>query len=257
MGRRTRFQLTPLLDLLLIIVFAQFLDVRETAQEQTTARQQSRTQLRDAQTQRDLAIAQRAVDADAMTRAINGLRQSLAIDAGDVDTFGFGSDNQRRSVDAAIQSAEELSQSDPASVLRFMIAHGELLKRADVWAIHASDRDDISLMAPNQTETFRLEASAQAARRDEVIDQLFAAFKKLPQPKGLVVVMVSYAPRSVAGVYQPLVDAIPETLRRLRRDAPTTRFEYTVLGTSPTPVMAFSLEPNPVDSNDSRLNREN
>lgn len=249
-GRRTRFQLTPLMDLLLIIVFAQFLDVRETSREQTESlrteqalldsqRREWLAQRDQARADRDMAIATRESMAGQVDRAIELLRSFFALDAADVSSLGDS--NEPSAADdraAAIQTAGELSRADPASLIRFLISHGELLKRAEVWTLHAGDGGEIELIANNRKQSFRLESPTQTARTSEVADRLFAAHKQLPQPKGLVIVLVSYSPRSTAGVYQPLVDAIPATLERLRADRPGTRFEYTVLGTTPPPQLA-------------------
>ncbi|MCC9655877.1 hypothetical protein LOC70_08705 [Rhodopirellula sp. JC737] len=245
--RRTRFQLTPLMDLLLIIVFAQFLEMRETSQEQTREIEQERQQLLDEQTQwrneRDEAVAQRNMaranqqsNSQDVVRAIDLLRGWLKLDDAQANeaTASVPSDS-RDVITRAIERSRKLASADPNTLIRFLVGHDELLKRAEVWTVHARDTGDIVVDASGQTTSFRLESRRQAERTQEVADRLFAAYKQWPQPKGLVVVLVSYSPRSVAGVYQPLVDALPATLERLRADTPTSRFEYTVLGAAPAP----------------------
>ncbi|MEM8912007.1 MAG: hypothetical protein AAGC97_09590 [Planctomycetota bacterium] len=276
--RRTRFQLTPLLDLLLIIVFAQFLDVRQTSQDQamTLARQsekltdryarlsaelegqrqalrQEQSSLRAARdaarADRDLAVATAQMEAARLREATEQIQAALKLDDETVASFGIaGGETSAQDIDAAVDAALRLSQADSATLLRFMVSHGELLKRADVWNVHASDRGEIRLMAGDQTQRIRLESVSQRERTDEVVERLFAAYKQLEQPDGLVVVLVSFSPRSVAGVYQPLVDAVPETLRRLRVDLPETRFEYSVLGTTPDPVNLSTRGPSTTPS---------
>ncbi|MEM1227589.1 MAG: hypothetical protein AAGJ40_17965 [Planctomycetota bacterium] len=276
--RRTRFQLTPLLDLLLIIVFAQFLDVRQTSQDQamTLARQsekltdryarlsaelegqrqalrQEQSSLRAARdaarADRDLALATAQMEAARLREATEQIQAALKLDDETVASFGIaGGETSAQDIDSAVDAALRLSQADSATLLRFMVSHGELLKRADVWNVHASDRGEIRLMAGDQTQRIRLESVSQRERTDEVVERLFAAYKQLEQPDGLVVVLVSFSPRSVAGVYQPLVDAVPETLRRLRVDLPQTRFEYSVLGTTPDPVTLSTRGPSKAPS---------
>ncbi|MEM6776407.1 MAG: hypothetical protein AAF670_02050 [Planctomycetota bacterium] len=276
--RRTRFQLTPLLDLLLIIVFAQFLDVRQTSQDQamTLARQsekltdryarlsaelegqrqalrQEQSSLRAARdaarADRDLALATAQMEAARLREATEQIQAALKLDDETVASFGIaGGETSAQDIDSAVDAALRLSQADSATLLRFMVSHGELLKRADVWNVHASDRGEIRLMAGDQTQRIRLESVSQRERTDEVVERLFAAYKQLEQPDGLVVVLVSFSPRSVAGVYQPLVDAVPETLRRLRADLPETRFEYSVLGTTPDPVNLSTRGPSTAPS---------
>ncbi|MFG0287586.1 MAG: hypothetical protein ACF8CQ_05415 [Rhodopirellula sp. JB044] len=280
-SRRTRFQLTPLMDLLLIIVFAQFLDVREATQRETASLESEREKLvyqiqrerselagirealqsqhRELERQRDQARAARdeaVYQSEArlaeMNAAMSKLSRWLSLDAQTEAAPDTGSDaseptnetiagplsEESKSDDpvaTAIRQASRLGKADPDAVLRFLIGHAELLKRAEIWTVHASDNGGIVFMADDQRETFRLERRSQSDRTDEVADRLFASYKQLPQPKGLVVLLVSYSPQSVAGVYQPLVDALPRALERLRADTPETRFEYTVLGPTPEP----------------------
>lgn len=279
-SRRTRFQLTPLMDLLLIIVFAQFLDVREASQHQTASleaerekltyqiarerseltgirealqsqRRQLEQQRDQARAARDEAVSQTEMRLAEMNLAMNKLKQWFSLDEKAIagaESFRGADVSEETMVDpvsgevvsndpvsSAIARASRLGQADPDEVVRFLIGHAELLKRAEIWTVHATDNGSIVIMAGERRETFRLESRSQSQRTDEVADRLFAAYKQLPQPKGLVILLVSYSPQSVAGVYQPLVDALPHTLERLRADTPETRFEYTVLGPSPDP----------------------
>lgn len=262
-SRRVRFQLTPLMDLLLIIVFAQFLDVRETSQQQTadlkserekltaqisrerselagirqaiTQQQRELTRQRDeARASRDEAISQVDVRLSEMQTAMKMISEYFDIDDSEITRLNTDP-NSLTPVDQAIEQASGLAQSEPDAVIRFLIGHAELLKRAEIWTVHASDNKSIRLAAGDQSETFRLESRTQKQRTQETADQLFAAYKQFDQPKGLVVILASFDPQSVAGVYQPMIDAIPQTLERLRIDSPETRFEYTVLGSTPDP----------------------
>lgn len=267
MSRRTRFQLTPLMDLLLIIVFAQFLDVRETSKEESTSLQTQREQLtseiererselagiraamrsqqQELQQQRDQARAARdtAVQrSDAqlaeMQAAMDLLGNWFKLDNNEITRSPSSPDAVPPDdpVERAVAAAQALEQGSPDAVIRFLIGHAELLKRAEIWTVHADANGNVAIEAGQRRESFRLEAKTQTARTDEVADRLFAAYKQLPEPKGLVIMLVSFAPQSVAGVYQPLIDAIPKTLERLRADTPETRFEYTVLGATADPA---------------------
>ncbi|TWT94228.1 hypothetical protein [Neorhodopirellula pilleata] len=265
-SRRVRFQLTPLMDLLLIIVFAQFLDVRETAQQQTLELQSEREKLtlqiarerselagiqqavrqrqaelerqRDqARASRDDAIEQARVQASEMQVAMDMITEYFEIDESAITrTTPLDDATDEYPVEQAIRSAAALADSSPDAVIRFLIGHAELLKRAEIWTVHADETRRIRIQAGQQEASFRLESKTQTDRTTEVADRLFAAYKQFPQPKGLVVLLVSFDPQSVAGVYQPLIDAIPSTLERLRADTPESRFEYTVLGPTPNPI---------------------
>ena len=262
--RRTRFQLTPLMDLLLIIVFAQFLEMRETSQEQTQEIEQERQALLDEQTMwraerdqavadRNMAMATQQANTQDVSRALEMLRGWLNLDAESSEQANLRSSADSGDVIArAIERSRQLASADPNTLIRFLVGHDELLKRAEVWTVHARETGDVVFDASGYTETFRLESRRQAQRTQEIADRLFAAYKQSPQPKGLIVVLVSYAPRSVAGVYQPLIDAMPATLERLRADTPTSRFEYTILGAAQAPEKA-----NDVDNAETSTESEN
>ncbi|EKK00727.1 hypothetical protein RBSH_03925 [Rhodopirellula baltica SH28] len=262
--RRTRFQLTPLMDLLLIIVFAQFLEMRETSQEQTQEIEQERQALLDEQTMwraerdqavadRNMALATQQANTQDISRALEMLRGWLNLDAESSEQANLRSTADSGDVIArAIERSRQLASADPNTLIRFLVGHDELLKRAEVWTVHARETGDVVFDASGYTETFRLESRRQAQRTEEIADRLFAAYKQSPQPKGLIVVLVSYAPRSLAGVYQPLIDAMPATLERLRADTPTSRFEYTILGAAQAPEQA-----NDVDNAEASTEPEN
>lgn len=264
-SKRVRFQLTPLMDLLLIIVFAQFLDVRETSQEQTasleaqreklteqisrerselagireaiTSQQRQLTRQRDeARAARDEAVRQVEVRLSEMQTAMTMISEYFDVNDDAIARPNAPADaSSRDPIEQAIEQASDLAKSEPDAVIRFLIGHAELLKRAEVWTVHAGENNIIRVASGDRSEAFRLESRTQAKRTEEVAEQLFAAYKQFNQPKGLVVMLVSFDPQSVAGVYQPMIDAMPQTLERLRSDAPETRFEYTVLGSTPDP----------------------
>ncbi|MEM9365146.1 MAG: hypothetical protein AAGD07_04055 [Planctomycetota bacterium] len=263
--RRTRFQLAPLMDLLLIIVFAQFLDVRETSQKQvdalvaeqrasrtrvlkaeaeaTAAKTEAdrrsaplRSQIAALQQSREEAETRARRDATRMNQALRTLAAGIGISDTQLRGFAIGGDDDAEiAVERAIALSQQLSRSSPAAVMRFLVGHEELLKRAEVWNTHVLPSGDIKLIAGERTQEFRLEGTTQDARTQEAIDQFYAAYKQLPESKGLVVVLVSFDGMSRAGVYQPLLDAMPDAMDRLRLDNPGNRFEFTVLGTTPDP----------------------
>ncbi|QDV65521.1 hypothetical protein [Crateriforma conspicua] len=246
-GRRFGIQLAPLVDLLLIVVFAQFMDVRQTANEQRVAAQQSVTQLqrqREAAEQRaDAAQQEQQAARQAAQRQAMRTRQAMSTIAQAFDLplptlkrlNEMVGDEDDGSAEVVRAMSEQVAQASPEEVVRFLVGHAELLKRAEIWHVHADPNRRVLLGTGDRGLSIRLERRGQDNRTDEMEDQLFAAYKQLPQPKGLVVILVSYSPEAVAGVYQPMIDALPHALERMRTDLPATRFEYTVLGATPLP----------------------
>ena len=136
----------------------------------------------------------------------------------------------------------ELKAEKGFEVLRFLVGYEELLKRAEVWTLHVRRGGFVALSTGagpggGRVELLRLEARGQAARADEFVRKLFAAYKTLPQPKGLVILLVSFDRAATAGVYQPVLDGLGEAVRRLELDqAGRTQFEFAVLGAAPEPA---------------------
>ncbi len=238
---RTRFQLAPLVDLLLIIVFAQFMEVRTTVRDQATALQlKLDSAARTAELLRSEQLEsnqQRQREQQRTIEAIETITKIFAIPKTQVTKYAKDGGIDVASVlqDVALQ-AESLSAESPETVIRFLVGHQELLKRAEIWNLHVGGDRKATLSVADQQIRFALERQGQDARTGEFEDSLFAAYKQLPQPKELVVILASYSPDAVAGVYQPMIDAIPAAVERMRADDSTTRFEYTVLGATPDPI---------------------
>ena len=278
---RLRFQLTPLLDLLLIVVFAQFLEGREAdrargerADRQITqtveeieaadaaraaALAAERTRLAEtretleernaaliAERDRAVEVARQAVRSSRDADAAAGRSASLLADVLDVPADAL------RDVDADAAAIErrvaELKERKGFEVLRFLVGYEELLKRAEVWTVHVRRGGFVALSTGagpggGRVELLRLEASGQAARADEFVRKLFAAYKTLPQPKGLVILLVSFDRAARAGVYQPVLDGLGEAVRRLATDqGGRTQFEFAVLGAAPEPAASEDVE---------------
>ena len=272
---RLRFQLTPLLDLLLIVVFAQFLEGREAdrARGERAEREITQTveQIEAADAARDAALAEeRARLAETREtleernaaliaerdRAVEVARQAVRsardADAGVrrsadllADVLDVPADALRDdAADAAAieRRVDALKAGKSFEVLRFLVGYEELLKRAEVWTVHVRRGGFVALStgagpSGGRVELLRLEAAGQRARAEEFVRKLFAAYKTLPQPKGLVVLLVSFDRAATAGVYQPVLDGLGEAVRRLELDqGGRTQFEFAVLGAAPEPA---------------------
>ncbi|MEE2936942.1 MAG: hypothetical protein VYA84_13225 [Planctomycetota bacterium] len=258
-SRSIRFQLTSLMDLLLIIVFAQYLEFhrstdaskiqteqeiavtrdslekgfQEQSDELSRLREQIILENRQLRKQRDEALAQvdQTKRQQAFTEAL--VQELLQVDPELIDR-DLSPATAAETIQAAQQLAESIRVADSTQVLRFLAGYDELLKRAEVWTLHVSDRGDTEMQpgqATSNAQQFRLEAATQMARADEFVAQMRAAYLQIPQPKGLVVILVSFSPRATAGNYQPVLDAMPDVIEWLNNDSGgRTRFEYAVIG---------------------------
>ena len=242
---RIRFQLAPLVDLLLIIVFAQFLEVRTTVRDETLALQ---SHIADVDQQNELLRIEREntsqqlrAERERTLKAIRTVAGIFDLPSRQIDQYAKDGDSDvAGDLRRVAERASSLSSNSPDTVIRFLIGHQELLKRAEIWNLHVGGNRKATLMVADQRIQFGLERQGQDARAKEFENALFAAYKQLPQPKELVVILASYSPDSVAGVYQPMIDAVPHAIERMRADDPTIRFEYTILGATESPDTAES-----------------
>lgn len=272
-SRRLTFQLTPLLDLLLIVIFAQFLDVRETAtvHEQTTTTQVSAAEEQLAITQdrlaKTLAEKQQAeADREFLRQSLQELKESasgLEVERKSLQESLKRAHQQRDTVanlitelfDLPDETVNELiktrvpenvrltpeqvqrlrnefrsfSKQKPGESVRHLLTFEEMRKRCDIWEIYINDTGMTVLSGSGQSHTFRAETKQEFAR------ELYESYKTLPQPKSLVIMLLSYGDVK-ASVYEAAIDGLPLVAERMRTDqSGRSRFEYAVLGFNPTP----------------------
>lgn len=266
--RRLHMQLTPLLDLLLIVIFAQYMDVAEReaftldeasqaiARRDEIARELSALQVvhqRSAdrllqlqaladqlqarnqtlneqaeQSQEDLerAIAQQQLFGDLVSELFN-VPQDLVDDAltpPGADTPA--TPDQRQLLEERFR---ELSLQNAGRMIRHLLSFEEMRKRTDLWEIHIDESGWITLRVGKNTQGFRARTS------EEFADKLYAAYKSLPQPKSLVVIMLSWGDAR-ADVREACIKALPVVTERMRRNAGGfIRFEYAIIGYQPAP----------------------
>jgi hypothetical protein len=246
-GRNLRFQLTALVDLLLIIVFAQFAELRQRQFESQAAqktelaniRRNHEQELRAAEVAAQASVQDATQRADEYQQQLSQTIQSMQSAFGELSSTAPST--SIKGIDLA-QRFEQLATDQPDEVARFFIGYDELLKRAEVWILHARDSGEIVVKIDHELKRFRLESGSQDQRATEFAERFFAAAKQIRQPKGLVIILASYDIRATAGVYQGIIDGLPRAADRLRADAPQTRFEFSVLGPTRDPLASESTQ---------------
>jgi myosin heavy subunit len=272
-SRRLTFQLTPLLDLLLIVIFAQFLDVRDTTteREQSTTTQLSAAQEELAGTQDQLAkiLAEKnemEADREFLRASLQELKDStsgLELERKSLEESLKRAHEQRDTVanlvaalfDLPDETINELirtrapenvrltpeqvkrlreefksfSKQNPGESVRHLLTFEEMRKRCDIWELYINDTGKTFFSGSGQSHTFRAETA------EEFADELYERYKTLPQPKSLVIILLSYGDVK-ASVYEAAIDGLPIVAERMRTDqSGRSRFEYAVLGFNPTP----------------------
>ena len=258
------------MDLLLIIVFAQFMEFRQaslaTRREMVADLERQQQELAehiaaaesDFVQQRERLERRLAAEADGARAEADGARAEALAATRQSDrlreswsralTGVAGTFSAEASPDGAAALAAEagelgqrLADASPTAMLRFLIGYEELLKRADVWTLHVSDRGDFTIRGAGRQVAFRLERRDQPARASEFGERLRAIGRTFPEPKGLVVILASYSPGAIAGNYQAMIDGLPGALELLKADAGgRTRFEAAVIGALDDPERDFA-----------------
>ena len=222
--RKLTFQLTPLLDLLLIVIFAQYMEMRETTTVTASTTQAKETEQQDALQNR---IDKQASDIRRLERRLADQQQADRAAAAELkrrnkelaDALRMAHEQQvligdtiaevfqlpkslvervfhPRNPEAKDRSPEELEKLRQAlrniadkrgrEVIKHLLTYEELRKRCDVWEVHLDDDDTIVFSTGKNTFRFRAASSRQFA------DTLFARYKSLPEPKSLVIILLSY-----------------------------------------------------------------
>ncbi len=260
--RRMSLQLTPLLDLLLIVIFAQFMDVERATQTQaesvTMTQQASEDQQKEVSRLEALLLELQAMlkasqekvevaegqanqnkqDKDAAENLIGQLQAQQQLIAGFLKSLFQDTADKLKSNDAAEnvrfldemtariarQETERLAKASPEKIIRHVLTYEEVIKRTDLWDIHVTSQGVIVLSTPNRTLEIR------STSPQDFSNQVFAFYKSLSQPKGLVIILYSYGDAR-ADVRQAVELGIPMVAERMRADAGNlTRFEYANLG---------------------------
>jgi len=272
-GRRFHFQLTPLLDLLLIVIFAQYLEVTQQAKRESVVAERHVAE-RQAELEREYAElrSQVAQERTALETERQRLTQIDAASQTKVEESQQKLDDvveqQRRAASliaelfnvpgALIEQAlaprpagspprsaqeierlrdrfRELASLRGSDVVEHLLSYDELRKRADVWSLRIEKTGEIVFSAGDSRQSFR------AATPEEFSAKLFDRYKTLEQPKGLVVILVSYGDAR-ADVRLAVINGLPEVVRQMREDRlGRTQFEYAVLGYIPDDEAAAEL----------------
>lgn len=252
--RRTIFQLTPLLDLLLIVIFAQFMATKKAgeAQEkwfdenaQTLIEKAEAEQQRSAELEQRLSVAERRLESvgereremrDDLQHA-KSQRDALAQFTSEVlklpdDVI----DNLLKDANVAgnpamKQTLEAFRSGKMREAIKHVMSYAEILKRCDLWEVYldylpGEKIPRVSLTAGGK----KIDLAAETA--DAFRDELFNRYKEMPQPKSLVIVLFGYDKGSLPfGIRKSFSDALRESVQKMNEDSfGRTRFYASDLG---------------------------
>ena len=258
--RRMTLQLTPLLDLLMILLFAQFLEVKTVDQQRAEAHQQALSSFQQKSTEYEsqanlltMRLNEARAQALRLQQQSRTLENSLSESTESIDLL----QNQLQSVlrreetiartlsrlmTSVTQSTEAMpkdltdrlnqlqqivQQGSSNNWVEHLLTYEELRKRCDVWELRLQADGVVTFQSGAGNEEIRL------GSQEQLTDQLFETFKTWPQPKSMVVMMVSYGDAKRRDV-KAFLDAIPDLTLRMRNDVGIrTQIEYALLGFRP------------------------
>ena len=252
--RRLALQLTPLLDLLLIVKFSQYIENRHrsvAAQETLAAREKemdTRLAAEDARMeQRRLALEKDVADQKAslaelartydekFRSIVNQHHQIGSILAESLNLPGNviaevlklrtsgSSDDAKRLQDAA-ERLQKLMQARGEEIFRFMLQVDEMQKHVTIWEIHVQENGQAFITDSQQSFVTDFSSDAELAAR------LFESSKSFSEPKSLIVVLLTWSDAQ-AVARRRATDAMPLLMEQLRRDAGGTRwYDFSIIG---------------------------
>jgi hypothetical protein len=270
--RKVTLQLTPLLDLMLIVFFLQYLQMRENdlkrasaaavvkvdaarlAEELEAARrvaadsmqaaERLRAQLTDEQKRaaglEDTATAERARTDELLSREEELGRlvtELFNVPQADVDQVlnnpGAGGVARTPQEIAALRKQfQEMAAAKSGRMIKHLLVFDEIRKRCDVWEVFVDPQHVVTLNTGARTATLRLNlkdnGDPDMARFEE---EFVETARSLPDPKSLVVVLLTYDRGTRLIVTEALAVAMPKITRRLADESRgAVRFEFADLG---------------------------
>lgn len=248
--RKITLALTPLLDLLLIVIFAQYMEVKLVAHKEVT---QAKSEVDKSQAdlkalQEQLAALQKQLSQlDQQRHETENTeyagREQLGQLFGELFRIPESIIQRiatRRSSDEAVLSPAEiaalkaefkaLSTARPDQIVDHLITFAEMKKRFDVWELYV--QDDNSLVITSGTTKKRLQPD-DIQTPELFVDEFFKLYKTFPQTKSIVLILISYGDSQLRYRWS-VTKGLPTVAERMRLDSNgTVKFEYAVLGFRP------------------------
>lgn len=262
--RRIALQITPLLDMLLVILFLQYLDSRQqqeatlaTAAEANRERDRAAAQLvltqsREHDLQAQLDRAEEGLSklaAESHVREDRAVQAEVALERAGAQQRVLGEllvelfqlppadvaavlDPARDPPLAASPAEVErlqarfrsFAENSPGAMIRHLLTYEEIRKRCDLWDL-IIDSEGIATFSTGAAQ-LRFRVQPETFEED-----LFRRYKSLPQSKDLVILLLSVDRGSERQFVQPVRNALPRIVDRMRADSGgRTRFEYADLG---------------------------
>lgn len=248
--RRLTFQLTPLLDLLLIVIFAQFMEVQHSAESGEVELETRRAQLEEEYATRLESLDQQFTTQknQIATRgeqyneyfssilkqhkqAATVLAESLNLPGQLVEQIAkfreVGDTTSAEQLADAGQQLKDLLPQRSEELFRFFLRYDEMQKHVSIWELHLQENGKARFSDGQST------ALVDFTSPEDFEERAFRASKGFSEPKPLVILLLTYGDTQ-AGFRRKAESSLPNLVQRLRNDAGNTRwFDYSLLGFRP------------------------
>lgn len=233
--RRLTLQLTPLLDLMLIVMFSQHLAYKQQNASEQQALQQRQQTLTSQLQSRETELAQQQASLSRQYLDTARLLQSLLSPTQNSELA-----KQLENFPAVRQTLQQQISTSPDGAARFLTQVNEMQKRVTFWEIHVLDSGRAELRADQLTESTDFDSPKEFAER------LFLASKRIdPAPSTLTIVLLSWGDTQLR--HRKIADdGIKQLVQDLRKDADGIRwYDFSVTGYRPGGSITDSRPQNP------------
>jgi hypothetical protein len=241
--RRLALQLTPLLDLMLIVMFSQYLENRNrsvVAEEELQAEreqlmrqraeleqefQQQQGRLQEAWESRVRSLSsQHTAVAELLSTTLNlpeqAIREVTALRAA-------GRTDDAARLQAATDRLQTQMPLKGAELFRFLLQVDEMQKHVSLWEVHVEENGKAQIRDGQRSATI------DYGTEEEFATRLFEAGKTFGDPRNLVLVLLTWGDAQL-GARQKATRGIPRLLELLRRDSAGIRwYDFSVIGYRP------------------------
>lgn len=244
--RRLTLQLTPLLDLLLIVMFAQYMEVRMIAKQEVDRIANEKQSTSD----ENEALRNQVEQWEAGQRDLNQQHQR------EIDQLGQLLRELFRIPDAMLNKLiqprgksesgglppaeiadlkarfQQLATSRGDQVVDHLLAFNEMRKQFDMWEIYLNENGELLITAGQDRQQVK---SKVIESPEAFVEAVLQVRKRFPPTKDNVLILCRYGDCRLVNKLS-MIRGLPAIGERLKTDGQgTTHFEYAVFGYRPLP----------------------
>lgn len=245
--RRLTLQLTPLLDLLLIVMFAQYMELRIVAKqesEQVTAErleiteenQQLRQQARESQAEQrrfEQDQLQERVQLGRLVRELFQIPESLITKLVQPRSQGEGGLSPSDISDLK-SKFQQLANSRGDQVIDHLLTFQEMRKNFDVWEIYINENGELLITTGQDRQPVKSKAIETP---EAFVDTILEVRRQFPPTRSSVLMLCRYGDCRLLHKLA-MTRGLPAIADRMKNDGQgTVQFDYAVFGYRPHPAL--------------------